>query len=85
MVRQVPTAMASRPDGLRRELLVLIGLVLAVDAGFIAVYYFAGLGRASGGAKIGYTMLWTAVTLLVVLRGLGRIRSERVRRWREGA
>jgi hypothetical protein len=74
--------MASRPDGVRREVLVLVGLVLAVDLVFIAVYYFAGLGRAIGGVKIGYTFLWTAATLLVVLRGLGRIRAERVRRRR---
>lgn len=74
--------MASRPDGVRREVLVLVGLVLAVDVVFIAIYYLAGLGRASGGIKIAYTFLWTAATLLVVLRGLGRIRAERVRRRR---
>jgi hypothetical protein len=30
--------------------------------------------------KLGYTILWTAVTLLVVLRALGRIRAVRLRR-----
>ncbi|MBA3258055.1 MAG: hypothetical protein H0T68_01145 [Gemmatimonadales bacterium] len=67
---------------MRREVLVLVGLVLAVDLVFIAGFYLARLGRATGAVKIGYTVLWTAVTLLVVLRGLGRIRAERVRRRR---
>lgn len=82
MVRQLPRFVAAAPDGVRREVLVLVGLVLAVDVVFIAGFYLAGLGRATGRAKIGYTVLWTAVTLLVVLRGLGRIRAERVRRRR---
>jgi hypothetical protein len=77
--------MASRPDGVRREVLVLVGLVLAVDAAFIAGYYVAGVGRATSALKIGYTVLWTAATLLVVLRGLHRVRAERIRRRRAGA
>jgi hypothetical protein len=72
--------MARQPDRVRSEVLALVGLVLAVDAAFIAVYYLAGLGRASGGFKVGYTLLWTAATLVVVIRGLGRIRAERIRR-----
>jgi hypothetical protein len=74
--------MAGRPDGVRRELLVLVALVLVVDLVFIGGYYLAGLVRATGALKIGYTALWTAVTLLVVLRGLARIRAERIRRRR---
>ena len=81
-MRQLPPLVASRPDGVRREVLLLVGLVLAVDAVFVAVYFLARLGRASGGAKLGYTVLWTAATLVVVLRGLSRIRAERIRRRR---
>ena len=82
MVRQLSPLVAVAPDRVRREVFVLVGLVLVVDAVFVAGYYLAGLGRATGGVKIGYTGLWTAVNLLVVLRVLGRIRAERVRRRR---
>ena len=70
---------------MRREVLILVGLVLAVDAAFIAVYYLANLSRASGALKLGYTALWTGATLLVVLRGLARIRAERIRLRRAGS
>lgn len=62
----------------KREALVLVGLVLAVDALFIAVFFGAGIERASDSVKIGFTVVWTVVNLAVVLRGLTRIRSARV-------
>jgi hypothetical protein len=65
---------------LRREVLALVGLVLAVDAVFVAGYFLAGVARRPDGIKLGYTAAWTIVTLLVVLRGLTRVRAERVRR-----
>ena len=71
--------MPARPDRLKRELLVLVGLVLALDVAFGAGYYLGGLGRAGGQVKLVYTVVWTAATLLLVLRGLGRIRAERIR------
>lgn len=74
--------MDPRPDGIRREVLVLVGLVLLVDTAFVAVYYLADLRRAGGPLKLGYTALWTAVTLVIVLRGLTRIRTDRIRRRR---
>lgn len=61
----------------KREALVLVGLVLAVDALFIAVYFGAGIERASDSVKIAFTVIWTVVNLVVVIRGLGRIRSAR--------
>ncbi len=64
---------------MRRELLLLVGLVLLVDALFIAGYFLFRLPLASNAAKLGYTGAWTASTLLVVLRGLTRIRSLRGR------
>ena len=73
--------MDSRDAGrLRREVLVLVGLVLAVDAAFVAGYFLAGVPRRPDGFKLGYTAAWTVATLLVVLRGLMRVRAERVRR-----
>jgi hypothetical protein len=68
--------MTAPSDRVRREVLILVGLVLVVDAAFIAGYYLAGVGRA----KVGYTILWTAAILLVVLRSLARVRAERIRR-----
>lgn len=64
----------------KREALVLVGLVLAVDAIFIAVYFAAEIKRAPDSAKIAFTVVWTVVNLAVVIRGLTRIRSGRVGR-----
>jgi len=66
----------------KREALALVGLVLAVDAVFVAAYFFAGVRHASGGPKLGFTIAWTLVTLTVVSRGLSRIRAVRVERAR---
>ena len=61
----------------KREALVLVGLVLAVDVLFIAVYFGAGIERASDGMKLGFTVVWTVINLAVVVRGLTRIRGAR--------
>ena len=61
----------------RREALVLVGLVLAVDAVFIGAYFLAGIAHAGDAGKVAFTVAWTAITLLIVLRGLTRIRSIR--------
>jgi len=63
----------------KREALVLVGLVLAVDAIFVALYFLAGGRLASDGAKLAFTVVWTVMTLAVVLRGLTRIRRARFR------
>ena len=65
---------------LKREVLALIGWVIAVDAVFIACYFAAGMASRPGGVKLAYTAAWTLATLAVVLRGLLRVRSERGRR-----
>lgn len=61
----------------KREALVLVGLVLAVDAIFVLLYFFAGIERAGDSAKVAFTVVWTVITLAVVIRGLRRIRSFR--------
>jgi hypothetical protein len=61
---------------------VLVGLVLAVDAIFVAAYFLGHLRHASDGAKVGFTVLWTLVTLAIVIRGLSRVRSARLDRAR---
>ena len=70
---------------MKREILLLVGAVLAVDVPFIAGYFAFHLDAAPVGAKIGYTAAWTVVTLLVVLRGLARIRALRGRGGPAGA
>ena len=64
---------------MKREILLLVGSALAVDLLFILGFFAFHLDAASSGAKIGYTAAWTVVTLLVVLRGLARIRARRGR------
>ena len=66
-----------------REVLVLIGLVVAVDAAFVALYFLTRIEGASDAAKAGFTVAWTVVTLGVVLRGLTRIRRTRLGRTKQ--
>jgi hypothetical protein len=68
--------MASTP---RQELLLLVVLVLAVDAGFVAAYFLGRIADASDMAKVGFTAVWTLATLVIVLRGLARMRGARSR------
>jgi hypothetical protein len=74
--------MADDRGALTREVLTLVALVVLVDGIFIGIYFAAGLTAASGGLKLGYTLLWTMATLAVVLRSLGRIRATRLARRR---
>jgi hypothetical protein len=61
----------------KRELALLVGLVLAVDALFFGIYALAGVSRASPGVRLGFTVLWTGATLAVVVPRLSRIRALR--------
>jgi hypothetical protein len=66
--------------GLRREMLLLVGLVLALDAVFVGVYFLASVRSASDSAKVIFTAIWTLAILVVAVRGLSRIRSARLRK-----
>jgi hypothetical protein len=79
MVRHPAAATAGDGRALKREVLTLVALVLLIDDVFVGISYAASLGTASGSVRLGYTVLWTAATLAVVLRSLGRIRSARLR------
>jgi hypothetical protein len=68
--------------GVRREVLILIGLVAVIDLVFIAGYFLGGIDRSSDQMKLLFTVTWTVITLVVVLRGLLRIRQARVPRGR---
>jgi hypothetical protein len=65
-------------EGLRREVVVLVALVLAVDLVFVALYFLGRLRSASDPVKLGFTLLWTLTTLAVVIRGLTRLRKARL-------
>jgi hypothetical protein len=82
-VRLAGAPVADDRGALRGEVLRLVGLVLLVDAVFIAGYFIAGLAAASANLTSGYMIAWTVVTLAVVLRGLGRVRAARLRARRE--
>lgn len=69
--------MVGRTDRVKREITVLIGLVLLVDAIFIGGYFLAGIFRSVAGVKGAFVLVWTLVTLAVALRSLARIRSIR--------
>ena len=58
---------------------------MAVDAVFIAAYFLAGVASADDAGKVAFTVAWTAITLLIVLRGLTRIRSIRTHRQRDSS
>jgi hypothetical protein len=63
----------------KREVLWLVIAVLIVDALFVAVYFAGQIRAASDLTKIAFTAIWTLVTLAVVIRGLARVRSVRLR------
>jgi hypothetical protein len=60
--------------------LLLIGLALALDAGFIAIYFVGDVRSASDSAKLVFTAVWTLAILAIAIRGLSRIRSARLRK-----
>jgi uncharacterized membrane protein (DUF485 family) len=65
-------------DRIRREVLSLIGLVVLVDLVFVAAYFAFAIRSASDSIKLGFTVVWTLVTLALVIRGLTRVRSARL-------
>lgn len=78
-MRLAGAPVADDRGALRREVGQLVGLVLLVDGVFIAAYAALGVAEASAQVRLGYLVAWTVATLVVVLRGLGRVRAARVR------
>lgn len=67
------------PAPVGRELLWLIALVVGVDGLFILIYFLAHISIGSDTAKLIFTAVWTLTVLLVVVRGLSRIRRTRLK------
>ena len=63
---------------LRREVLLLLVLVLVLDAVFVAIYFMGNVRGASDPAKVVFTAVWTLAILVIAIRGLSRIRSTRL-------
>jgi hypothetical protein len=68
--------MARRFD-IRKELFRMVALVVVIDAAAIVAHNYTRLREASPNAKIAFTVVWTLVTLAVVLTSLRRIRLAR--------
>jgi hypothetical protein len=61
-----------------RGVLLLVGVILLVDAIFVAVYFLGQFRTLSDPAKLAFTTVWTLVTLAVVIGGLRRVRKARL-------
>ena len=77
--------MADTKREIRKHLLVMVALVLAIDAIAVALYARLGIDEGPRNQRIMFTAAWTLVTLLVVLNGLYRIRLARNAARRRGA
>jgi hypothetical protein len=64
---------------MRRELAVLVALVIAVDVLAIGVWWLADIRRAGPRVQLGFTVAWTVATLAVVVVSLRKIRLLRRR------
>ena len=63
---------------LQKEVLLLVAVVLALDAVFVAIFFLARVRGASDTSKLLFTAVWTLATLVLAVRGLSRIRSARL-------
>jgi hypothetical protein len=62
---------------MRRQLLVMILLVAAVDVVAIAAWFLAGIRGRGQGVQVLYAVVWTLATLAVVVVSLRKIRVAR--------
>jgi len=69
--------MADRTREIRKHLMIMVALILAIDAIALAVFFGLGIGSASRSTRTAFTGAWTVVTLAAVLNGLYRIRLAR--------
>ena len=69
--------MADRTREIRKHLMIMVALILAIDAIAIALYSWLGVADAPRRTKTVFTVAWTFVTVAAVLNGLYRIRLAR--------
>lgn len=58
-------------------MLRLVAAIIMVEVGAALAYRLATIGEAPPGTRFWFTLVWTLVTLAVVLTGLRRIRLAR--------
>jgi hypothetical protein len=71
--------MTDRTRAIRKHLMVMVALILAIDAIAIVLFSTLGIDQAPRSRKLIFTAAWTVATLVVVLHGLQRIRGARGR------
>jgi hypothetical protein len=65
----------ARRREMRRQLVLMIALVAAVDAAAIAVWFLTGLRGRNGGVQLLFAIAWTVATLGVVIVSMRKIRE----------
>ena len=71
------SSMADPKRDIRKHLMIMVAMILALDAVAIVTFRALGLDEASRDRKVLFTGVWTLASLLVVLNGLYRIRLAR--------
>ena len=69
--------MADSTRAIRKHLMVMVALILAIDAIAIVIFNALDIGDAPRRTRTIFTAVWTVVTLAAVLNGLYRIRLAR--------
>ena len=69
--------MNDRTREIRKQLMLMVALILAIHAVAIAVFNGYDIGDAPRRTRTLFTMVWTLLTLAAVLNGLYRIRLAR--------
>jgi hypothetical protein len=69
--------MTDSKSEIRKQLMIMVALVLVIDVVAIAIFKSMGIEQASRDRRALFTGAWTLVSLLVVLNGLYRIRIAR--------
>jgi hypothetical protein len=69
--------MADPKRDVRKHLMIMVGLILAIDAIAILIFRTMGIEDAPRDRKMLFTGAWTVLSLIVVLNGLYRIRRAR--------
>jgi hypothetical protein len=69
--------MADPKREIRKHLMIMIALTLAIHAVAIVAYHLMGIEDAPRDRRMLFTGAWTLLTLVAVLHGLYRIRVAR--------
>lgn len=69
--------MADSKREVRKHLMIMVALILAIDAAAILVFRTLGIEQAPRDRKLIFAAVWTILSVLIVLHGLYRIRLAR--------